>query len=139
MRAYNKTGPVSVHAIAGVAARMDEASTAVFLTAAFGVNDLLAEMLEQEEPYYRYVLLESEDKDTERLNAPRFNEVAGANILPHNEFEHWLAEQLSGLNTRVKYVHTKYILIDSLGDAPCLISGSASFSGGSTRKNDENW
>jgi len=72
MRAYNKTGPVSVHAIAGVAARMDEASTAVFLTAAFGVNDLLAEMLEQEEPYYRYVLLESEDKDTERLNAPRF-------------------------------------------------------------------
>src|SRR5262249_29431013 len=136
MRAYNKTGPVSVHAIAGVAARMDEASTAVFFTAAFGVNDLFAEMLEQEEAYYRYV---NQNQDTEPLNAPRFNEVAGANILPHNEFEHWLAEQLSGLNTRVKYVHTKYILIDSLGDTPCLIGGSASFSGGSTRKNDENW
>jgi hypothetical protein len=106
-----------MHAIAGVAARMDEASTAVFLTAAFGVNDLLAEMLEQEEPYYRYVLIESEDKDTERL-APRFNEVAVANILPHNEFDHSLAEQLFGFNTRVKYAHTKYIFIDSLGDAP---------------------
>jgi hypothetical protein len=83
-----------MHAIAGVAARMDEASTAVFLTAAFGVNDLLAEMLEQEEPCYRYVLIESEDKDTERL-APRFNEVAVANILPHNEFDiRWLSSSL---------------------------------------------
>jgi len=118
--------------------RMDAANTAVFLTAAFGVNDLFEEVLAHEKPYMRYVLLESEDKDMDRLNAPRFNEVAVANILPHNEFERWLAEHLSGLNTHVKYIHTKYMLIDPLGDDPLLIGGSANFSDASTRKNDEN-
>jgi hypothetical protein len=118
--------------------RMDAANTAVFLTAAFGVNDLFEEVLADEKPYMRYVLLESEDKDMDRLNAPRFNEVAVANILPHNAFERWLAEHLSGLNTHVKYIHTKYMLIDPLGDDPLLISGSANFSDASTRKNDEN-
>jgi phosphatidylserine/phosphatidylglycerophosphate/cardiolipin synthase-like enzyme len=117
---------------------MDAANTAVFLTAAFGVNDLFEEVLAHEKPYMRYVLLESEDKDMDRLNAPRFNEVAVANILPHNEFERWLAEHLSGLNTHVKYIHTKYMLIDPLGDDPLLIGGSANFSDASTRKNDEN-
>ena len=80
---------------------MDEAKTAVFLTAAFGVNDLFEEVLEQPKSYLRYVLLESADKDLERLNTPPLNEVAVANILPENEFERWMAEQLSGLNTHV--------------------------------------
>ena len=118
--------------------RMDEAKTAVFLTAAFGVNDLFEEVLEQPKSYLRYVLLESADKDLERLNTPPLNEVAVANILPENEFERWMAEQLSGLNTHVKYVHTKYMIIDPLGEDPLLITGSANFSDASTRKNDEN-
>jgi hypothetical protein len=120
------------------ASRMDEAQTAVFLTAAFGVNDLFEEVLEQSKSYLRYVLLESADEDMHRLNGPILNEVAVANILPQNEFERWMAEQLSGLNTHVKYVHTKYMLIDPLGDDPLLITGSANFSDASTRKNDEN-
>ena len=118
--------------------RMDEAKTAVFLTAAFGVNDLFEEVLEQPKSYLRYVLLESADEDLERLNTPPFNEVAVANILPENEFERWMAEQLSGLNTHVKYIHTKYMIIDPLGEDPLLITGSANFSDASTRKNDEN-
>ena len=42
---------------------MDKAGTAVFFTAAFGVNDLFEEVLEQPKPYLRYVLLESADRD----------------------------------------------------------------------------
>jgi phosphatidylserine/phosphatidylglycerophosphate/cardiolipin synthase-like enzyme len=113
---------------------MDKAGTAVFFTAAFGVNDLFEEVLEQPKPYLRYVLLESADIDIESL----LNEVAVANILPQNEFERWMEEHLSGLNTHVKYIHTKYMIIDPLGNDPLLITGSANFSDASTRKNDEN-
>lgn len=113
---------------------MDKANTAVFFTAAFGVNDLFEEVLEQPKPYLRYVLLESADNDIASL----LNEVAVANILPQNEFERWMAEHLSGLNTHVKYIHTKYMIIDPLGNDPLLITGSANFSDASTRKNDEN-
>src|SRR6185437_3438252 len=60
---------------------MDNANTAVFLTAAFGVNDLFEEVLEHPKPYLRYVLLESADKDMDRLNGNLLNEVAVANIL----------------------------------------------------------
>jgi hypothetical protein len=113
---------------------MDKANTAVFFTAAFGVNDLFEEVLEHPKPYLRYVLLESADNDIASL----LNEVAVANILPQNEFERWMEEHLSGLNTHVKYIHTKYMIIDPLGKDPLLITGSANFSDASTRKNDEN-
>ncbi|MET0722369.1 MAG: phospholipase D-like domain-containing protein, partial [Tardiphaga sp.] len=117
---------------------MDKANTAVFLTAAFGVNDLFEEVLEHPKPYLRYVLLESADKDMDRLNGNLLNEVAIANILPQNEFERWMEEHLSGLNTHIKYIHTKYMIIDPLGKDPLVITGSANFSDASTRKNDEN-
>jgi phosphatidylserine/phosphatidylglycerophosphate/cardiolipin synthase-like enzyme len=113
---------------------MDKANTAVFFTAAFGVNDLFEEVLEHPKPYLRYVLLESADEEIASL----LNEVAVANILPQNEFERWMEEHLSGLNTHVKYIHTKYMIIDPLGKDPLLITGSANFSDASTRKNDEN-
>ena len=121
------------------AARMDAASTAVFLTAAFGVNDLFAAVLARKKPYLRYVLLETNDKkNMNSLNRHILNQVAVANILPRNEFEIWLREQLTGLNAHVKYVHTKYMLIDPLGDDPLVITGSGNFSDASVRKNDEN-
>src|SRR4029079_8562168 len=46
---------------------MDKANTAVFLTAAFGVNDLFEEVLDHPKPYLRYVLLESADRDMDLL------------------------------------------------------------------------
>ncbi|KPG01445.1 hypothetical protein IP86_04100 [Rhodopseudomonas sp. AAP120] len=120
------------------AERMDAAGSAVFFTAAFGVNDLFEEVLDHKKPYLRYVLLESADRDMERLDRDHLNQVAVANILPRNEFERWLEEHLTGLNSHVKYVHTKYMLIDPLGPDPLVITGSANFSDASTRKNDEN-
>ncbi len=47
-------------------------------------------------------------------------------------------ESLTGLNDFVSYIHTKYMLIDPLGDDPIVITGSANFSGASTTENDEN-
>jgi phosphatidylserine/phosphatidylglycerophosphate/cardiolipin synthase-like enzyme len=120
------------------AERMDAARTAVFLTAAFGVNDQFEEVFEREKDYLRYVMLETEDEDMERLNSQPLNCIAIGNVLVENEFERWLAEQLSDLNRHVKYIHTKYMLIDPLGEDPIVITGSANFSDPSTRRNDEN-
>ena len=50
----------------------------------------------------------------------------------------WLAEKLTGLNTHVQYLHTKYMFVDAMTDNPTVVSGSANFSGASTTSNDEN-
>lgn len=49
-----------------------------------------------------------------------------------------MEEKVTGLNNYVQFIHTKYMLIDPLGDDPIVISGSANFSDASTSQNDEN-
>ena len=117
---------------------MDKAQTAVFLTAAFGVNDGFKEILSKPRDYLRYLLLESKDAKIDKLAAVKYNNVAVGNILEENEFNNWMKEHLTGLNRHVKYIHTKYMLINPLSDDPIVITGSANFSDASTRRNDEN-
>lgn len=117
---------------------MDNAQTAVFLTAAFGVNDMFKEILAKPRDYLRYLLLESKDAEIDELAKVKYNNVAVGNILEENEFNNWMKEHLTDLNRHVKYIHTKYMLINPLSDDPIVISGSANFSDASTRRNDEN-
>jgi PLD-like domain len=118
--------------------RMDEANSATFLTAAFGVNDLFENVFSTKKNCLRYLMLESEDEDMEKLRSWKFNRIAIGNVLGENLFEHWLKEMLTGFNRHVKYIHTKYMLIDPLSDDPIVITGSANFSNASTKNNDEN-
>jgi phosphatidylserine/phosphatidylglycerophosphate/cardiolipin synthase-like enzyme len=117
---------------------MDNAQTAVFLTAAFGVNDMFKEILGRPRDYLRYLLLESKDEEINKLAKIKYNNVAVGNVLEENEFNTWMKEQLTDLNRHVKYIHTKYMLINPLSDDPIVITGSANFSDASTRRNDEN-
>ncbi len=128
---------------------MDRAQSSVFLTAAFGVNDYFAKVLSEPKPYLRYLLLEREDKRTPLIRKNKLNRVAVGSHLEESAFTNWLNEEaieeelvqeesLTGLNHHVKYVHTKYMLIDPLSDDPIVITGSANFSEASTRYNDEN-
>jgi phosphatidylserine/phosphatidylglycerophosphate/cardiolipin synthase-like enzyme len=66
------------------------------------------------------------------------NKIAIGSFLGKGVFDHWLKERLSGLNVHVRYLHTKYMLVDPLGDDPLVVSGSANFSDASTTDNDEN-
>src|SRR5262249_46849793 len=66
------------------------------------------------------------------------NKFAIGAFLPHGAFDRWLNEKLSGLNVNVRYLHTKYMLVDPLGANPLVVSGSANFSAASTTDNDEN-
>ena len=42
------------------------------------------------------------------------------------------------LNLHVTYIHSKFLLMDPLGDDPIIVTGSANFSDASTKGNDEN-
>jgi phosphatidylserine/phosphatidylglycerophosphate/cardiolipin synthase-like enzyme len=49
----------------------------------------------------------------------------------------FLGEPKNTLNSN-RYIHTKYMLIDPLGNDPLVVCGSANFSRPSQRTNDEN-
>jgi len=128
---------------------MRSAKQGVFLTAAFGINTALKNVLKEKKEFLRYVLLESiyvqkgrqriKDKDIVILmkRDPNDRFAVGA-YLTKDVLGKWVAEQLSGLNKWVKYFHTKFMLVDPLGSDPLVITGSANFSDASTTKNDEN-
>ncbi len=120
----------SLDALQYYADLMDGAQSGVFFTAAFGVNKL------EDRP-------NADDPEIEMYRRDHENLIAVGSFLDDDVLVNWVRtnfahEDLSGLNTHVKYIHTKYMLIDPLGDDPIVITGSANFSDASTRNNDEN-
>jgi len=139
----------SLEALEFYADLMDGARSSVFFTAAFGVNPLLRRVLAKNKPYLRYLLLEREDKDNEDdpdialYKGDRENLMAVGSHLTDDVLADWVAknfatEELTGKNKHVKYIHTKYMLIDPLNRDPIVVTGSANFSNASTKNNDEN-
>lgn len=128
----------SLKALEWYADRMEATHTAVFLTAAFGVNDLLANVIAKDNDYLRYVLLEKEGGNIETLRRDPDTRIAVGAVNKGGTFDRFLQEKTTNLNTHVRYIHTKYMLIDPLSDDPIVITGSANFSDASTKNNDEN-
>ena len=136
----------SLNALEWYAERMDKAKELVSFTAAFGVNRLLVDVFADNKEYLRYLILDnpgstaSVRKQTKEIQLDKDNRVAIGAFLEQDtgELHQWARERLSGLNNHVKYLHTKYMIIDALSDDPILISGSANFSDNSTQNNDEN-
>ncbi|UCD37970.1 MAG: hypothetical protein JSW54_00335 [Fidelibacterota bacterium] len=139
--------------------RLDEASNTVNFTAAFGVNKEFVEVFKQDKPYLRYLLLDnsgsrqSSREATKAIRDKILNRVAVGATFSHEsdvsgredgvhqqgeQLHRWVDEKLTGLNVHVKYVHTKYLILDALSNDPIVISGSANFSKNSTVNNDEN-
>jgi phosphatidylserine/phosphatidylglycerophosphate/cardiolipin synthase-like enzyme len=128
----------SLDALDWYAARMSAAQSSVFLTAAFGVNDLFMKVLEEHKDYLRYVLLDKGDGNVEIMRRDPDNRVAVGAVV-EGAFGRWLKEStVPGFNVHVRFLHTKYMLIDPLSDDPTVITGSANFSNASTTNNDEN-
>jgi phosphatidylserine/phosphatidylglycerophosphate/cardiolipin synthase-like enzyme len=121
---------------------MDNATSSVFLTAAFGVSKELQAIFDEQKPYLRYLLLDNRkgkiDTVARGIEGNPDNRVAAGAFIGHGGWHQWVEEKLTGLNNYVQYIHTKYMLIDPLGDDPIVISGSANFSDASTSENDEN-
>lgn len=134
----------SLEALEWYADRMDKAENTVCFTAAFGVNEKLVKVFEKDKEYPRYLILDNPGgqksvKDrTRRIQEDNENLVAIGGELEHGLLDRWREEELANINRHVKYIHTKYMIIDPLCDDPVLIGGSANFSEASTEKNDEN-
>jgi phosphatidylserine/phosphatidylglycerophosphate/cardiolipin synthase-like enzyme len=126
-----------VAALEWYAAQMQGAARSVFFTAAFGISDQVEAVLARDVDYLRYGLLERSDGSVELLKRDRDNVFAvGATI--GNALGGWAREALTGLNRHVRFIHTKFMLIDPLSWDPVVITGSANFSVASTKENDEN-
>jgi phosphatidylserine/phosphatidylglycerophosphate/cardiolipin synthase-like enzyme len=89
-------------------------------------------------PALHYVMLDKRDNHQSQWDkSPTTIVAVGAKGGP-SPLHRWAAEQLTGFNPRVPYLHTKILLVDPLSSSPTLISGSANFSPASTSSNDEN-
>ena len=128
-----------------------EAEGGLFMTFAFGINKLFLDAYEDGAAGIRFALMDkllppgtkkaarpAAEAAMRKLRAKKENRFAVGNRLMTNRFDRWVRESLTGLNTHVGYVHTKFMLIDPLGDDPIVITGSANFSDASTTANDEN-
>lgn len=116
---------------------MDEGLESVCLTAAFGVNSKLAEILAKDKLYLRYVLLEKEANNFNVISQDPDVIISVGSHLDEPIYR-WTKEILTDYNFHVRYIHTKFMLIDALSENPTVITGSANFSDNSTTANDEN-
>ncbi len=126
----------------------NSAKDALFMTFAFGMHKKFQDVFEQNDGVLRFALMEKEGngaaltkgkKDIRRIRQLPNVVVAVANSLRLNAFDRWLKERdRLTAKANVKWIHTKYMLVDPLGDHPIVISGSANFSKPSTDTNEEN-
>jgi phosphatidylserine/phosphatidylglycerophosphate/cardiolipin synthase-like enzyme len=128
---------------------LDTATREGCITFAFGVGAGFKELLKDNTSQNAivFMLLESRDRPDPdhptsfvRINASNNVYQAWGSYLENPVYQ-WAKETnagLLGLNQHVSYVHSKFLLIDPLGDDPIVVTGSANFSEASTTENDEN-
>jgi phosphatidylserine/phosphatidylglycerophosphate/cardiolipin synthase-like enzyme len=127
------------------------AQEGLFMTFAFGMNDIFKDVYANGAAPMRMALMEkkirgmrpgpkrdAEEKKIDDLRKMDENIFAIGGYIRTNQIGGWLKESLTLLNSHVRYVHNKFMLVDPLSDDPIVIAGSANFSDASTRRNDEN-
>ena len=128
-----------------------ETQGALFMTFAFGMNDQFKKAYRTGKAPLRYALMDkllspgvrkenkgAAEKEMTTLRFQAENRFAVGNLLTTNTLDRWVREHLTGLNTHVRFIHTKFMLINPLSKDPIVITGSANFSTASTVSNDEN-
>jgi phosphatidylserine/phosphatidylglycerophosphate/cardiolipin synthase-like enzyme len=126
----------------------DKAERALFMTFAFGMNDRFVKVYEQRDDVMRFALMEKKGNGKtikqqsaviDRIRKLPNVVVSVGHHVELNNFDRWLKEIDRIVDeANVLYVHTKYMLIDPLGENPIVVVGSANFSKASTDTNDEN-
>jgi phosphatidylserine/phosphatidylglycerophosphate/cardiolipin synthase-like enzyme len=126
------------------AAQAASAKQLLCMTFAFGIAKTFHPAFKASFPGLRYGLLDSAGnsatakQDVLAMRKLQWNRFAIGSHIEVNKFDRWVKEQLSGLNSHAPYIHTKFMLVDPLGNSPVVITGSANFSDASTSENDEN-
>ncbi|MGK7654982.1 phospholipase D-like domain-containing protein [Roseovarius sp. B08] len=128
-----------------------KAREGLMMTFAFGMHDVFKEVYRSGNAPFRLALMEkaagpkrtkearkAEERKIQVLRNMPENTFAIGSLIKTNKIDGWVKERLTGLNSHVRYVHNKFMLIDPLGNDPIVVGGSANFSKASTEKNDEN-
>jgi phosphatidylserine/phosphatidylglycerophosphate/cardiolipin synthase-like enzyme len=117
----------------------DSAESSAHITGAFGLNAVFRDRLATDRDIPRTVLLDKWPKKGQEIprDDPDVRISTGA-YLRTAALDQWATERLTGFNPRVRFIHTKIILIDPLTDSPTVITGSANYSDNSTHTNEEN-
>lgn len=123
----------------------------LFMTFAFGMNDIFKNVYANGLAPIRIALMDkktrpmkpgpkrdAEEQKIQVLRNKRENVFAVGEFIRTNKIDGWAKEGLSGLNSHVRYIHNKFMLINPLTEDPIVVAGSANFSDASTRRNDEN-
>lgn len=126
----------------------NSAQKGLFMTFAFGMHNVFKQVYEQNDGVLRFALMEKEGngsglaqgkKDIRRIRRLPNVVVAIGNNLVLNSFDRWLKEKGKlTASANIRYIHTKFMLVDPLGRNPIVVSGSANFSEPSTNANHEN-
>ena len=128
----------------------DTSQSGLFMTFPFGITkDFRADVFDKNDGVLRYAMLEmyanggnaasreEAKQDTIRIRRlPNVGMALGAYIKVPT-IDGWIKER-GGIGTHVNWVHTKFMLVDPLGDTPLVITGSANWSLPSINANDEN-
>lgn len=128
------------------------ANEGLFMTFAFGMNDVFKDVYRTAKAPFRLALLEAatrpmrkgspereaEEDAVQKLRNMPENTFAIGSLIATNKIDGWVKEELSGLNGNIDFIHNKFMLVDPLSNNPILIAGSANFSDASTKQNDEN-
>ena len=124
------------------------AKDGLFMTFAFGMNEVFKKVYEAQDSVLRVGLMEKEwngrNKELQiaavrKIQALPNVVVAIGNRIPLNGFDQWLAElDKIDPHAHVLWIHLKFMLVDPLSDEPVVVTGSANFSDPSTTANDEN-
>jgi phosphatidylserine/phosphatidylglycerophosphate/cardiolipin synthase-like enzyme len=132
---------------------MESAKSLMCFTAAFGVNNVFLTVLgrpRRSRDDLRYLFLDKWGVNANAANSTKaqlgknsYNVVAvggflSGDVLHEYLMDRWREECSNYLSPMVRYTHTKFMLVDPLGEKPLVISGSANFSDASTTTNDEN-
>jgi phosphatidylserine/phosphatidylglycerophosphate/cardiolipin synthase-like enzyme len=106
----------------------------------FTLDSRFGKLLPGQHAAIRWLLFENPTdakKAAATVTDPNTVLVAGA-FLPADALAGFLPELKNPLSNNVEYIHSKYLLLDPIGDDPIVITGSANFSTASTNRNDEN-
>jgi phosphatidylserine/phosphatidylglycerophosphate/cardiolipin synthase-like enzyme len=121
----------------------------LFMTFPFGIVKDFRPVFDKNDGILRFAMLDkyvnggnaasraAAIKEIERIRKfPNIGMALGSNI-----FVDWIDgwhQEKGGIGVNVNWVHTKFMLIDPLGNSPITMTGSANFSDASVDTNDEN-
>lgn len=122
---------------------LDSAKDCACITLAFGVHDLIAAALSDNDARnaLTFLMLEKDDPDISDYIYKNNIVKAVGSYIGGNTVYKWVRETNTlglKLNRHVMYVHTKFLLKDPLSKEPVIVIGSANFSKAATDTNDEN-